>query len=388
MAQTIALVIDPDETSRRFLAQMLQKKEFHVLEASNGKQGLDALANSAVSIVITEINMADYTVDELLKKMRQEKHTSSIPVVVMTGNPEPEAMEHAMKAGVAEYYLRSGSSIMTMINSLPQIILEAKRQHPEDKTGVLCVFVSAKGGTGTSSLCANIAMNIAKNMSNSTVALADMVLPIGSIAQIVGYADDFNLIPVTNLEVEEYTSDYFRKNLIVPPQWAFHLLPGSPDPAAGANLRVDHIPDIIKTLRATYDYVLVDFGRSLSRISLPIIQQADAVVLVTSTDLSTVALTKKTLKFLEDHGVKPTHIYPLLNRAVGLEGLSKVEAEKMLGIDIRLTMPYMMSNFTLANNQNQPISIKFPTDTASMIIKQGALEISEMAIKNQEKSAA
>jgi len=68
---------------------------------------------------------------------------------------------------------------------------------------------------------------------------------------------------------------------------------------------------------------------------------------------------------------------------VGLEGLTKAEAEKILGLKIDLMMPYMMGNFTLANNQHAPISVKFPTDTASMVLRQAALEMSQKAIRTQ-----
>jgi hypothetical protein len=60
-----------------------------------------------------------------------------------------------------------------------------------------------------------------------------------------------------------------------------------------------------------------------------------------------------------------------------------MEAEKILGIEIKLMMPYMMGNFTLANNQNTPLTIKFPTDTASMVMKQAAMEMSQKVVKLQ-----
>ena len=64
-----------------------------------------------------------------------------------------------------------------------------------------------------------------------------------------------------------------------------------------------------------------------------------------------------------------------------------LQAEKILELEIKLTMPYMMGNFTLANNQNTPVSIKFPTDTATMILKQAATEMSQKVVKLQEHSA-
>ena len=49
---------------------------------------------------------------------------------------------------------------------------------------------------------------------------------------------------------------------------------GAPDPEAANRLRVDNIVHIVDTLRKTYDYVMIDLGRALSKISLPIIRTA------------------------------------------------------------------------------------------------------------------
>ena len=72
-------------------------------------------------------------------------------------------------------------------------------------------------------------------------------------------------------------------------------------------------------------------------------------------------------------------IYAILNRAVGLEGVTKTQAEEIIGLPIKTTMPYMGGNFALANNLNQPITLKYPTDTASIILKGAAEEIVNLA---------
>jgi pilus assembly protein CpaE len=246
--------------------------------------------------------------------------------------------------------------------------------------------MSAKGGTGTSSLCVNIGMNMASQLQHATVAVADLVLPMGSVASIVGAGEDeFNLVTVASQPTEKITSDQLKENLLVPSRWMFHLLPGAPDPETAINLNVGHIPTIVDSLRKAYDYVLVDLGRSLSKISLPLIQDADLVVLILSTDLSTVNHTKKLWHYLKAQGINPERVYTILNRAVGLEGLTKTEAEKILELDIKLMMPYLMGNFTLANNQNTPVSVKFPTDTAALVFKQAAVEMSQKVVKLQGK---
>jgi pilus assembly protein CpaE len=247
------------------------------------------------------------------------------------------------------------------------------------KSGLLVVFLSAKGGTGTSSLCANLALNIQQSQPDGRVVVADLVLPIGSIGPIVGQEGTLNLVTVTDLPAGETNAGYFHKNLPRPEYWQYQVLTGSPDPEHGNSIKGERINQVVSMLCSAYDFVILDIGRSLSRISLPLIQKADLIVLIVSTDQSTVKLTKTVCDYLQTQGVNSQKIYAILNRAVGLEGVTKAQAEEMIGLPIKTTMPYMGSNFALANNLNQPITVKYPTDTASIILKGAAQEIVNLA---------
>ena len=140
---------------------------------------------------------------------------------------------------------------------------------------------------------------------------------------------------------------------------------------------------IIDTYRRAFDVVFVDLGRSLSRISMPIILQADVIVMVTASDMATATLTQTVWKYLEEKGVAQRNVYVLLNRAVGLEGVSKSDAEKIIGLPIQATIPSTGANFSLANNQHLPILRKMPNDTAAMMIAQVSRQILETAYQNR-----
>ena len=101
--------------------------------------------------------------------------------------------------------------------------------------------------------------------------------------------------------------------------------------------------------------------------------------MIVSTDRSTIALTKSVWDYLRGRGLKPGSMFTILNRAAGLEGLTKIEAEKIIGIDIKTAMPYLGGNFSLANNQHVPITVKFPTDTASIVLKDTARQMVDQA---------
>jgi len=159
------------------------------------------------------------------------------------------------------------------------------------------------------------------------------------------------------------------------------LLSGSPDPESSNYLNVARIWDIVASIKLAYDYVLIDLGRSLSKISLPLIQHADLLTLIVSTDMSSVSLNRTLLDYLKAKGVKETAIYTILNRAIGLEGVSKPDAERILNVPIKAAIPYLGGNFAVANNQHQPYSSKFPKDTASVVLMEAAKEMASLAEK-------
>jgi pilus assembly protein CpaE len=333
-------------------------------------------------MVIFDTKLPDLKAMDLIESLQRIPAMAEVPCVVLTSHSDPEEIQECLQVGCAEYYVKSGMVMMTLVDAIPRLLSEGKRLRKRRDQGYLIVFLSAKGGTGTSSLCANIAMNMAAQLPQSRLAVADLVLPMGTIALLVGIPETgLNLVSVAAEPEEKINADYLGSQLPVPAHWLFHILPGAPDPETSINLNVGHIPSIVSALRKAYDYVLFDLGRSLSRISLPIIRAADLVILILSTDLSTVNQTKKLWHYLREQDVHPNQVYAIINRAVGLEGLTKAETEKILEIGINLTIPYIMGNFALANNQNMPVSVKFPIDTGSMILKQAAVEISQKATK-------
>lgn len=371
------LVVDADVASRNFIARTLEQQQYEVAQANSGKEGLIFAWRDRPDLIIAEPALADLTGEELAAKLRQDARTERVPLIALSADRSAGRHKTCLEAGFNEYIVKSAEAIPALIDSVNRLL--GFTVTTEKRGGLLMVFLSAKGGIGTSSLCANIAMNIAQSQPESSTAVVDMVLPIGSIAPIVGYSGEQNLVTVTDLSEAETRGEYFKERLAYIDPWYFHLLAGSPDPESANHLQVGRIHSVIANIRAVYDYVLLDLGRSLSRFSLPLIQEADLQALIVSPDLSTVSLNKTLIDYLRLKGIADSSIYAILNRAVGLEGLTKAEIEKNLEVEIKNTIPYLGGTLTLANNQHQPFSAKYPHDTTAGILKEMAGHIVDMA---------
>lgn len=383
MAGKSVLIVDQNTASRDFLTKLLFEKQFKVKAAASGKEALIIAWRDEPDLVLFDPVLSDIKAEEFIQKLRGHPRTGQTPLVALSSDPSPDREEICLNAGVNEYLVKSAQAIPALEEALTRLFsAEEPTEVPskgDGRTGSLIVFLSAKGGTGTSSLCANLAMTIRQTQPDARIVVADLVLPIGSIAPIVGYEGGLNLATVAELSSRETNAEYFLNNLPEPELWQFQLLAGSPDPQHGNSLKGDRISEIVESLRSAYDFIILDLGRSLSRIGLPLIQKADLITLIVSTDLSTIKLTKTVWDYLQTQGINNQDMYVILNRAVGLEGLTKAQAEEILGLTIKTAIPYMGGNFALANNLHQPITTKYPTDTASIILKETAENMVKLA---------
>ncbi|HLO28891.1 MAG TPA: response regulator [Anaerolineales bacterium] len=377
------LIVDDNPASRIYLAYHIQRKQFTVLEAPTGKEGLIMAWRDQPDLILFDPTLRDITDQEFIQKLRNDPRTAKTPLIALSTDPGPARREACLNAGVDEYLIKSSRAVPVLEESLARIFgtdnpTDVAKKN-EKKNGLLIVLLSAKGGTGTSSLCANLAMNIRQAQTEARVVVADLVLPIGSIAWIVGYKGELNIAAVSDLPSEQTNAEYFYRNLPTPELWQFQLLSGSPDPQHANKIKEERISEIVDTLCSAYDFILLDIGRSLSRISLPLIQKANLIIPVISTDQSAIELTKIAWHSLAAQGVENRNIYAVLNRTVGLEESMKMQAEETTGLTIKTTIPFLGSNLSVANNLNQPITTKYPTSTAAMILKSWAEDIVKLA---------
>ena len=373
--QTV-LVIDADAATKKYLETALRTSGYNVLLAASALEGLDMAWLNLPNLIVVNPVLPDLPAVELISRLRQDRRTAKVPCIALSSRDLQYQIPVLTSAWFDEYLVKSEQAVPQLLELILRLLKEQSK-----KGKLLIVFLSAKGGTGTSSLCANIAMCLGKERPDARLALVDLVLPIGSIANIVGYKERLNLATVTALTDEGMVSS-LSENLPKLPELHFHLLAGSPDPESSSRLQVGRVNAVVTTLQTIYDFVFIDLGRSLSSISLQIIQRADVIVFILGTDISTIKLTQITWEYLKTKGVDSKWIYTILNRAIGLEGLTKAEAEKILGVEIRATIPYMEGNFTLANNRHEPIATKFPNDTSTIMLKQSARQIAELGLRS------
>jgi DNA-binding response OmpR family regulator len=98
------LIVDDDGTSRMIASGVMQKAGFRVSEACDGAEALVRLARGEhFSLMILDLDMPNLGGRDVLRLVRQSIATVGLPVVVLTGSPDPAAELELMEMGADDY---------------------------------------------------------------------------------------------------------------------------------------------------------------------------------------------------------------------------------------------------------------------------------------------
>lgn len=101
------LIVDDQEVNRVSL-QCIFGEKYRILEAENGQQALDILAEEAgnVDIILLDLQMPKMSGAEFLSYKKTTPELSEIPVVIITADDTPEQQIDTMRMGADEYIVK------------------------------------------------------------------------------------------------------------------------------------------------------------------------------------------------------------------------------------------------------------------------------------------
>jgi signal transduction histidine kinase/ligand-binding sensor domain-containing protein/DNA-binding response OmpR family regulator len=98
----VLLLVEDNEDFRFYLKDNL-RLQYHVLEAANGKLGLQKALASIPDLIVSDIMMPEMNGIEFCRKLRQDPHTSHIPVVLLTARTSDEQKLEGFETGASDY---------------------------------------------------------------------------------------------------------------------------------------------------------------------------------------------------------------------------------------------------------------------------------------------
>ena len=99
----VVLIVDDEATIRSALEFSLERERYSVLVSSNGSDGLECARNSRPDLVILDLAMPKLSGFEFLERLKGDRDTEAIPVIVLTAYGFGENRQRCHDLGAASF---------------------------------------------------------------------------------------------------------------------------------------------------------------------------------------------------------------------------------------------------------------------------------------------
>jgi pilus assembly protein CpaE len=256
------------------------------------------------------------------------KQRSDRPIVVLAEDAENGFVRRVFEAGADDVVVLPESPERVAFTLQKAI---ARRQGAAVASGValapMVCILGPKGGTGKTLTACNLTVALAE--MGKKVVLVDLDLQFGDVALSLGLSPDKTIHDLAksggSLDIEKlesYLTTHSSGAKVL-------LAPTRPDQASFVT--VDLLRDVYATLRANYEFVVVDTPPGFTPEVIASIDSSSHVCMVGMLDSLSLKNTKLGLETLELMGYDSSRISVVLNRADTRIGISRDDVAAIVG---------------------------------------------------------
>jgi two-component sensor histidine kinase len=120
------LQIDDDAALARLVEKALKRRGFAYIHTGDPEQGMARVAEGGIDVVVLDHFLGGSTGTSVLASLRESHPT--LPVVYVTGSQEPTVAVEALKAGAADYVIKTVGEefLLLLTNAVEQAIEKAR----------------------------------------------------------------------------------------------------------------------------------------------------------------------------------------------------------------------------------------------------------------------
>jgi pilus assembly protein CpaE len=203
-------------------------------------------------------------------------------VIVYSEQTHPELLLRCMRAGAREFLtlpIDSGAMAKALARTLA---LRSAVRPPKKESGRLLVYLSAKGGSGVTTLACNFAISLAQESKQKTL-LIDLNLPLGDAAINLGIRAEHSIISA--LENSSRLDSSFLSTLLVKHNSGLFVL-AAPTELVSTHVSDEAINKLLEVAQESFDYVVVDAGSRLDLQHTHLFDESTTIYLVTQVGIA------------------------------------------------------------------------------------------------------
>jgi pilus assembly protein CpaE len=271
-------VISPDEKRRNAAMSALGECQTGTIrEFTSYPPGLDnvqRMLGHDFDVVIVDLDSNPTSALDLVEAVCTNGLATAM---AYSAQANPDLLLRCMRAGSREFLLMPfapGAMAEALVRASA---LRSAVRPPKKAGGGLHVFLSAKGGSGVTTLACNFAVSLAQESKQKTL-LIDLNLPLGDVAIDLGVKAQYST--VNALQNSSRLDSNFLSTLLAEHSSGLSVL-AAPSELATTQVSDDAIDKLLQVACQEFDYVVVDAGSKLDLQHTYLFEESTTIYLVT-----------------------------------------------------------------------------------------------------------
>ena len=115
------LIVEDDEFLLSMYSTKFEIEGYEVIMAGDGEMGLEKAQEQKPGIILLDIMLPNMDGFDVLKKLKSDRATSSIPVILLTNLSQKQDVEQGLSMGADDYLVKAHfmpSEVVDKINRL------------------------------------------------------------------------------------------------------------------------------------------------------------------------------------------------------------------------------------------------------------------------------
>ncbi len=347
------ILVDKEEVSKTLIESYINKLEFvdEIQKFSELNQALLAVDNACLNIFVIDVSDDEKDILKLVNNLSFENN--NFKFILVSYNLNTNFIVEALRSGAKEFLAKPiiKDEIIGVLDKVVSDFYSTKSIH--DKSKIISTF-SNKGGLGKTTVAVNLAKEIA-DLTKEKVVLVDLNMHLGDVTAFL------DLNPVNDIKyavdnLERADDEFFFAALEQYKTSNFYVLADSPFREPNDEISVKSLISLLKKLRETFSYVIIDNNSTIDSKLTAIFEESDLILFITAANLPTLRNCQRCLELFDKFGYKEDKLKLVLNRYISNEDYKVEDVEAVLNRNIFWKIPN--NYFAVIEAINKGITVK------------------------------
>lgn len=317
----------------------------------SAQEAIEAVRDLKPDVALVEYDLPDMNGISLTETLRRD--FPGTQVVLISQDNYTDLVLRAVRAGACDFITHDVSikELSDVLHRAAQLAAtERQKQAPSGlPTGPAQIFVpgrgangrivtvySPKGGTGTTTVAANLALALMNN--DVRVTLVDGSLQFGDLHMFFNELGQFSVLDLVP-RIYELDIPLIESVMILNRATGLYILPAPPRPEFAEKVTGELFSRILEFMRRFSDYIVINTDSFISDPVLAALDAGDVVVLVVEQQINAVRNARLFLDLWDALGMARERIVLVMNRYRSDHPITAERVSERLKHAIALTIP-------------------------------------------------